>query len=74
MLPTSSSISFRGVVCCSTALAPWHVIPADHKWAARALVSGVVSRAVTDLDLEPPKLTPERKKILAAARKKLMSE
>ncbi len=58
----------------STKWAPWHIIPADHKWAARALVSGVIARAVKDLDLEPPPLTPERKKILAAARKKLMSE
>ncbi len=49
-------------------------IPADHKWAARTLVSGVIARAIKDLDLEPPVLTPERKKILAAARKKLMSE
>ena len=58
----------------STKWAPWHIIPADHKWAARALVSGVVARAVKDLDLEPPPLTPERKKALAQARKKLMSE
>ncbi len=58
----------------STKWAPWHIIPADHKWAARALVSGVIARAVKDLDLEPPELTPERKKILAQARKKLMSE
>ncbi|MCK6458750.1 MAG: polyphosphate kinase 2 family protein [Planctomycetes bacterium] len=58
----------------STKWAPWHIIPADHKWAARALVSGVVAKAVKDLDLEPPALTPERKKALAQARKKLMSE
>jgi PPK2 family polyphosphate:nucleotide phosphotransferase len=58
----------------STKWAPWHIIPADHKWAARALVSGVVAKAVKDLDLEAPPLTPERKKALAAAKRKLMSE
>jgi PPK2 family polyphosphate:nucleotide phosphotransferase len=58
----------------STKWAPWHIIPADYKWAARTLVSGVISRAISELDLKPPPLTPERKKALAAARKKLMSE
>ncbi|MFI5402414.1 MAG: polyphosphate kinase 2 family protein [Planctomycetota bacterium] len=45
----------------STKWAPWHIIPADHKWAARTLVSGTIARAVKDLDLEPPPLTPVRK-------------
>jgi polyphosphate kinase 2 (PPK2 family) len=58
----------------STKWAPWHIIPADYKWAARALVSGVIARAIADLDLEVPPLTPERKKALAQARRKLMSE
>ncbi len=58
----------------STKWAPWHIIPADHKWAARALISGVIARAVNDLDLKAPELTAERKKALVAARRKLMSE
>jgi PPK2 family polyphosphate:nucleotide phosphotransferase len=58
----------------STSWAPWHIIPADYKWAARALVSGVISRAISELELKPPPLTPERKKVLAQARRKLMSE
>jgi len=58
----------------STKWAPWHIIPADHKWAARALVSGIVARTIEDLDLEPPVLTPARKKILAEARRRLLGE
>jgi PPK2 family polyphosphate:nucleotide phosphotransferase len=58
----------------STKWAPWHIIPADYKWAARALVSGVVARAVSNLDLAPPPLTSERKKTLAQAKRKLMAE
>ncbi|MCC6670298.1 MAG: polyphosphate kinase 2 family protein [Planctomycetes bacterium] len=58
----------------STKWAPWHIIPADYKWAARALVSGVISRAIQDLDLRFPELTPERKKALAQARRKLAAE
>jgi hypothetical protein len=37
-------------------------------------VAGLVARAVSDLDLETPPLTAERKKALAQARRKLMSE
>jgi PPK2 family polyphosphate:nucleotide phosphotransferase len=58
----------------STKWAPWHVIPADYKWAARTLVSGVIARAINDLDLKLPPLTDARKKALAAARKTLEAE
>lgn len=58
----------------STKWAPWHVIPADYKWAARTLVSGVIARAINDLDLELPPLTPAREKVLAEARKALEAE
>jgi PPK2 family polyphosphate:nucleotide phosphotransferase len=58
----------------STKWAPWYIIPADYKWAARTLVSGVVARAISELKLETPPLTPERKKALSQARKKLMAE
>jgi hypothetical protein len=37
-------------------------------------VAGVITRAVKDLDLEFPSLTPERKKALAQAKRKLMAE
>jgi len=56
----------------STKWAPWHVIPADHKWIARALVSEVVSREIRRLGLRPPETTPARLRELAAARRKLM--
>jgi PPK2 family polyphosphate:nucleotide phosphotransferase len=58
----------------STDWAPWYVIPADHKWIARAIVSEVIVRQIRALGLRPPQVPPERLKDLAAARKKLGSE
>jgi PPK2 family polyphosphate:nucleotide phosphotransferase len=57
----------------STKWAPWWVIPADHKWVARALVASVVTRAIQDLDLRMPVLSPERTRALRQARKSLTS-
>jgi len=58
----------------STKWAPWHIVPADYKWATRALVSGVIARAISELDLAIPPPTPQRRKALAKARRKLMAE
>ena len=58
----------------STKWAPWHVIPADHKWIARALVSEVITRTIRRLGLKPPVVTPQRLKELATARRALLRE
>lgn len=58
----------------STDWAPWYVVPADHKWATRAIVADVVTTAIRSLDLALPELTAERKAALAKARKQLESE
>lgn len=58
----------------STKLAPWYVIPADNKWMARALVSGILAKAIADLPLELPKLSPERREAFAEARRQLEHE
>ncbi len=33
---------------CSTAWAPWHVIPADHKWARNAAIAAIVRETLED--------------------------
>ena len=38
----------------STPWAPWYVVPADHKYAMRALVGGIIVRAIESLDLTRP--------------------
>jgi PPK2 family polyphosphate:nucleotide phosphotransferase len=50
----------------STKHAPWYIIPADHKWIARALVSDILTTTIQDLNLKFPQPTPEQ---LAAIRK-----
>ncbi len=55
----------------STPWAPWWVIPANHKWVARTLVAAIVTRAIEDLGLKMPTISPERKRQLAAARLRL---
>jgi polyphosphate kinase 2 (PPK2 family) len=51
--------------------APWHVVPADHKWFAQALVSDIVADALEHLDLSSPTLTAEKRRDLAKARRLL---
>jgi PPK2 family polyphosphate:nucleotide phosphotransferase len=52
----------------STKRAPWHIIPADRKYVARALVADIVTTAIQDLGLEYPKVSDEKMAKLAAAR------
>jgi hypothetical protein len=40
----------------STAAAPWHVVPADHKWFARVVISSTIVSALDRLDLRFPKV------------------
>ena len=55
----------------TTKWAPWHVIPADRKWVARAMVAHVVVQAITELDLRYPDVPPEKLQQIAAAKKML---
>jgi PPK2 family polyphosphate:nucleotide phosphotransferase len=40
---------------CSTAHAPWHVIPADRKWARNAAVAAIVRETLEAMDPQYPK-------------------
>jgi len=52
----------------STEWAPWHIIPADHKWVTRALVAEVISREIHKLDLHYPKVDKDLQKQFDEAR------
>ena len=54
--------------------APWHVIPADHKWYARYLVSEVIIKQVETLDVDYPPLSEERERELMRYKEKLLGE
>ena len=54
--------------------APWYVVPADHKWFTRAVVSAVIIEALKELKLAFPKVDRARRKDLEAARRRLVKE
>ena len=59
---------------CSTAGAPWHVVPADHKWFARVVIGSAIVAALDSLDLHFPRADPDSLKEFKAVRKALEAE
>lgn len=58
----------------STRWAPWYVVPANHKWVARAFVAEVMARAIRKLDLARPEPTADERKGIEEARRQLERE
>jgi len=58
----------------STNHAPWYVIPADHKWVARASVANIIVREINSLKLKYPEVTDQKRAEIDAARKQLEAE
>lgn len=54
--------------------APWHVIPADHKWFSRLLVSEIVVKALQDLPIDYPILSEAQLSELQLSKKLLLDE
>jgi PPK2 family polyphosphate:nucleotide phosphotransferase len=54
--------------------APWHVVPADHKWFTHLVVAEAIIDVLEGLDLAFPKLDSGEQKELKKARKALLSE
>ena len=58
----------------STKHAPWYILPADRKWAARSLASEILADTIESLDLKYPKPTKEQIDARAEALKRLQQE
>jgi PPK2 family polyphosphate:nucleotide phosphotransferase len=58
----------------STPWAPWHVIPADHKWFTRVAVADLIVTKLRSLDLRFPELTKDQRKELQSAQRLLENE
>jgi PPK2 family polyphosphate:nucleotide phosphotransferase len=58
----------------STEWAPWHVIPADHKWFARIAVGIVIVQALLELDPQYPSLSDEDRRAVGEARAALVAQ
>ena len=64
----------KAISATSTKWAPWHIIPADHKWVTRAAVAEILTRSILALNLRHPQVTDTQCEALAAARKRLEQE
>lgn len=61
----------EALTATSTKRAPWHIIPADRKFAARALVADIIVSSIESLKLEFPKVPAEKLAAIEAARERL---
>jgi len=57
----------------ATRYAPWYVVPADNKWFTRIIVATAIIDTLAALDLQFPKVTGEKKRELARARRSLLA-
>jgi len=53
--------------------APWYVVPADNKWFTRVVVAAAIIDAFASLGLRYPKVTKEKLRELAAAKRGLLA-
>jgi PPK2 family polyphosphate:nucleotide phosphotransferase len=58
----------------SSPWAPWHIIPADNKWVARAVVARIIAAKIRSLDLRYPEVDDKKRALLEEARTKLEEE
>jgi PPK2 family polyphosphate:nucleotide phosphotransferase len=59
------------IVATSKKYAPWYVVPADNKWYTRLVVAAAVVDTLDGLKLSYPKVDPEKRKQLLAAKREL---
>jgi PPK2 family polyphosphate:nucleotide phosphotransferase len=58
----------------STDVAPWHIVPADHKWFTRLAVAAIINQKLEGLGLTYPKVTRAQKEGLQEVRRLLLAE
>jgi PPK2 family polyphosphate:nucleotide phosphotransferase len=58
----------------ATGVAPWHVVPADHKWFARVVIGSAIVSALEKLDLHFPKVDKSERSEFKHVREALLAE
>ncbi len=58
----------------ATRHAPWHVVPADHKWFARVVIGSTIVSALDKLDLHFPKVDKDDRSEFKQVRQALLDE
>jgi PPK2 family polyphosphate:nucleotide phosphotransferase len=58
----------------SSVVAPWHIVPADHKWFARVVIGSAIVTTLEKLDLKFPKVDSAERSEFKQVRKALEDE
>ena len=58
----------------SSEVAPWHVVPADHKWFARVVIGSTIVATLDRLDLHFPKVDKAERSEFKQVRQALLEE
>ncbi|HWF22747.1 MAG TPA: PPK2 family polyphosphate kinase [Acidimicrobiales bacterium] len=58
----------------NTEWAPWHVVPADHKWFARLATAAILAQALIDIDPQYPRVDSAVRQRMAEERAALVTE
>ncbi len=67
--------AFEGAISATnTEIAPWFIIPADHKWFMRTIVGDIIVKKLDSLPLKYPAVTKAKKEEIDQAKKILESE
>ncbi len=58
----------------ATKHSPWYIVPADHKWYMRYIVSEIILKTLEDMDPQFPVVTKERRETFESYREELTKE
>jgi PPK2 family polyphosphate:nucleotide phosphotransferase len=64
----------QALIHTSTKIAPWYVIPADHKWFMQLAVCNIIVDYLESLDLNYPQLNDSQKEALERGKLMLLNE
>lgn len=64
----------KAISATSTKWAPWYIVPADNKWASRAVIADIVTSSLRGLNLKFPEMTDAQRALLEQACKTLAEE
>ena len=58
----------------STELAPWYVVPSDHKWVAHAVIAEIITHSIESLHLSYPPCDESKLREIREAKERLDKE
>ena len=58
----------------ATDYAPWYIVPADHKWYMRYVVSEIILATLNEMNPQYPAVTPERLEVFRKLKEEILQE